>query len=95
MGPEFELMSVDRSDKWISPLTWTLEIEPDFIITLTVSVRLARNPGSVEVAIVDCDRPPAAATEGESNGLLEITDEVDDCRVTMGGTSLAAPLPFD
>ena len=95
IGPELALISVDRRDKWISPLTWTLDIVPAFIMTFTVSVKLALNPGSVEVAIVDWDNPPAVATEGESKGLLEVTDEVDDCRVMIGGAISFVAAPFD
>lgn len=45
------------------------------MMTLIVSVMLARNPGSVDGAIIDDERPGAAETDGESNGLLEVTDD--------------------
>lgn len=73
-----EEISVDRSDRWISPLIWTRETVPDFMMTLIVSVMLALKPGSEDVAIVEEDNPPAVVSEGESKGLLEATDEVED-----------------
>jgi hypothetical protein len=39
---------------------------------------LALKPGSEDVAIVEEDNPPAVVSEGESKGLLEATDEVED-----------------
>jgi hypothetical protein len=59
-----------------------------------VSVILALNPGSEEVAIVCEDIPPAVWREGESKGLLDVTEEVDDCRVTMGGAVGLSDDPF-
>ena len=65
------------------------------MITLTVSVILALSPGSVEVAMVDADSPPAVASDGESNGLLDVADEVDNCRVMTGGAISFVAAPFD